>query len=104
MEHTKQAGRITKNTDCSSDGLWRKRNKIWTMHSLRVKPQEADAAAVCKNGTWVRQIFNIIHVISARYFEMLPNTFPHVKLTVKNQNSFKFQTATKGLSETPLFD
>ena len=38
------------------------------------------------------------------YFEMLPNTFPHVKLTVKNQNSFKFQTATKGLSETPLFD
>lgn len=74
------------------------------MHSLRVKPQEADAAAACKNGTWVRQIFNIIHVISARYFEMLPNTFPHVKLTVKNQNSFKFQTATKGLSETPLFD
>ena len=69
MEHTKQACCITKNTTkCSSDGLWRKRNKIWTMHSLRAKPQEADAAAAYKNGTWVRQIFNIIHVISARIF------------------------------------
>lgn len=100
--HTKQAGRITKKERywSRSDGLWGKGNKPWTMHCYvwNLKGRmlcEHVSYVICdvlKGGTCVRQIFNIIHVTSTSpwYFEMLPNTLQHVRLTVKNQNSFNF--------------